>query len=300
MDAKERADENAEPTGEETPQVYTVKKDVGGWRFSRRSFLSAAGATAAAAAVGSCGEPTAVVVMVTETASPVPETATLAPTAGAPEPTREGAPEPTSAEGQSSEPPTATQAPPAASTAEPTSTEAPAATPTPEPPRAEFVKDVTVPDGTNMRPNQSFTKTWRYRNNGTVPWGEGVKLVFVSGSVQGNTSNRMGGPDAVNVPNVAPGDQADISVNLVAPAAPGRYRSYWRLQLPNGEWLENNHYVEIVVPAPTKATTAVPTQPPPPTAPPCGCDGDCGCHGDCGCDDDCGCDKDAGHYWHPN
>ena len=30
-----------------------------------------------------------------------------------------------------------------------------------------FVADVTIPDNTNMKPGQSFTKTWRVRNNGT-------------------------------------------------------------------------------------------------------------------------------------
>jgi hypothetical protein len=289
MDAKERADENPEPTAEETPQVYTVKKDVSGWRFNRRAFLSAAGATAAAAAMAGCGGPEPVVVMVTETASPVPATATLAPT-------QEGVPAPTN----TAEADAATEAPQATPTAQPGSTKVPTATATPEAPEAEFVKDVTVPDGTNMRPNQAFTKTWRYRNSGTVPWGQGVKLVFVAGTISGYVSNRMGGPESVNVPNVAPGDDVDVSVNLVAPAAPGRYRGYWRLQLPNGAWLENNHYVEILVPAPTKTPTASPTAPPTPTTPACGCDGDCGCDKDCSCDKDCGCDNDAGHYWHPN
>jgi hypothetical protein len=110
----------------------------------------------------------------------------------------------------------------------------------------------------------------------------------------------MGGPDFVNVPNVQPGENVDVTVNLVAPARENRYRGYWRLQLPDGSWLAEQHYVEIVV---EREPTKTPTPPPIPsnTPPPaCGCDGDCGCHQDCGCDGDCGCKKDEGHYWHPN
>ncbi len=33
-----------------------------------------------------------------------------------------------------------------------------------------FVADVTIPDGTLMKPYQLFEKTWRIRNSGTVLW----------------------------------------------------------------------------------------------------------------------------------
>ena len=40
---------------EEEPQIYTVKKDMDGWQFNRRTFLTAAGATAAARALAGPG-----------------------------------------------------------------------------------------------------------------------------------------------------------------------------------------------------------------------------------------------------
>ena len=58
MTEEERKEEAA--ASEEEPQIYTVKKDMDGWQFNRRAFLTAAGATAAAAALGTaaaCGEP---------------------------------------------------------------------------------------------------------------------------------------------------------------------------------------------------------------------------------------------------
>jgi hypothetical protein len=35
---------------------------------------------------------------------------------------------------------------------------------------------------------------------------------------------------------------------MVAPASPGTYRSYWRLQDPDGEFFGDQAYVRIIVP----------------------------------------------------
>lgn len=284
-------EEREEEQFEEKPEVYTVKKDLTGWKFNRRSFLAVAGAAAAVAAAGTvtgCNEPTPqeqiVVVEVVATPSYTPPPAGPSPIPPAPQvPTSPPPPGPTEAMRPSDTPPVSTRAP----TFTPT--------PVPDKPRAEFVKDVTIPDGTEMRPGQRFTKTWRYRNSGNVPWGEGVQLVFVEGTIQGYASHPMAGPEAVSVPNVAPGNTVDISVNLVAPDKPGRYRSYWRLRLPNGDWLENNHYVEIVVKLPATAT------PPPTPTTACECVGHTGCQ----CDGHCAQHAEPKptrekHYWHPN
>ncbi|HSO27414.1 MAG TPA: NBR1-Ig-like domain-containing protein [Anaerolineales bacterium] len=94
--------------------------------------------------------------------------------------------------------------------------------------RAEFVADVTVPDGEGFNPNESFTKTWRLQNVGTTTWTNAFSLVFVSGAPMGGTS--------VNLPQeVAPNGTVDISVNLTAPADPGNYRGYWSLQNADGQ-----------------------------------------------------------------
>jgi hypothetical protein len=249
---EEEPEEREEPkegqVTEEEPEVYAVKKDMNGWQFNRRAFLAAAGATAAVAAVGtvaSCGSatdelavgPRTVVVEVTATPSPAAEaTETLIP--------------------RTSPAATATEAPIPTETAIPTETPTPTKTPTatlsptPAVPKAKFIKDITIPDGTVMKPGQAFTKTWRFQNVGAVPWGEGVKLVFVEGEQKGFDSKKMGGPDSVDVPNVAPGKTVDVSVNLVAPEKLGHYRSYWRLKLGSGAWLENTHYAEIFVASP--------------------------------------------------
>ena len=83
--------------------------------------------------------------------------------------------------------------------------------------RAQFISDVTVPDGTRFNPGATFTKTWRLRNIGTCTWTTGYSMVF-------NSGNQMGGPASVPMPSsVAPGQNVDVSVNLTAPNTAGHY-----------------------------------------------------------------------------
>jgi len=123
---------------------------------------------------------------------------------------------------------------------------------------ARWVADVTVPDNTVIAPGTPFVKTWRVRNSGTCAWGPGTRLIFVSGTP-------MGDP-AADVPALAPGAQADVSVNLTAPAAPGTYRANYQFQAPDGTRFGPVIWVQIVVPGtPTLSPAPVCT---PPACPP--------------------------------
>jgi hypothetical protein len=117
---------------------------------------------------------------------------------------------------------------PATNTPMPTSTPAPTATTASYCDWAAFVKDVTVPDGTDMQPDETFTKTWRLRNRGTCTWTPDYMLVFSGGSQLSETT-------AVRLPTyVAPGQTVDVSVLLTAPYIPGEHTSYWMLRNPSG------------------------------------------------------------------
>ena len=95
--------------------------------------------------------------------------------------------------------------------------------------QAEFVADVTVPDGTPFTPGTKFTKTWRVKNVGTSTWTTDYALVFVRGE-------RLGGPDRQTLPtSVPPGQTVDISVELTAPANFGTLTSFWMFRNPSGE-----------------------------------------------------------------
>lgn len=129
-------------------------------------------------------------------------------------------------------------------TSAPTNTGVPSATPTQDDcDAADFVTDVTVPDGTDFSPGESFTKTWRLRNVGSCTWTTDYDLVFISG-------NAMGGPASQALTaNVAPGSTVDISVDLTAPASNGDYRGDWKLRNAGGVvfGLPDTFYVEIDV-----------------------------------------------------
>ncbi|MDP2777641.1 MAG: NBR1-Ig-like domain-containing protein, partial [Anaerolineales bacterium] len=88
---------------------------------------------------------------------------------------------------------------------------------------AQFIADVTIPDGTNFTAGTAFTKTWRLKNIGSCAWNSSdVSLIFVSGE-------RMGAPTSVALPTtVNPGQTVDISVNMTAPSAAGHYFGYYK------------------------------------------------------------------------
>jgi murein DD-endopeptidase MepM/ murein hydrolase activator NlpD len=156
-------------------------------------------------------------------------------------------------------------------TAEPTITLSPVpSTPTVLPSacdRAEFVGDITIPNGTVMAPAATFTKTWRLKNLGPCDWTTSYQLVYFSGEPMGTMYS------APFTQNVAVGQTVDISINLAAPNAPGSYRGYWMFRNSNGANFgigpEANEpwFVEIVVSGPTLPPSLTPTFPPPSPTP---------------------------------
>jgi hypothetical protein len=91
---------------------------------------------------------------------------------------------------------------------------------------AQFITDVTIPDGTIMTPNQAFVKKWRIKNIGSCVW-TGFSLVFDSG-------DSMGGPATKVISALNPGQEVDLEVSLTAPATVGVYRGYWRINTNGG------------------------------------------------------------------
>jgi len=139
-----------------------------------------------------------------------------------------------------------------------TNTQVPPSTFTPVPPsptntpipcdHISWGKDITIPDGTQMVPGETFTKIWRLRNTGSCTWTSGYALVFESGDA-------MGAPVAIQLTTgiVAPGQEIDVSVVLVAPDTAGAYQGNFKLRNPSGIvfGLGNDStpfWVKIVVP----------------------------------------------------
>ncbi len=130
-------------------------------------------------------------------------------------------------------------------------------TPTLFPNKADFIDDVTVPDGTVFSPGQAFTKTWRLKNAGSSTWTSDYSILYLTGQEMGLKSAPLG-------KLVPPGESVDVSVNLTAPAIPGTYRSYWKLLTPQGNLFgvgplaDEPFYVDIQVVLPTPTPTLAP------------------------------------------
>jgi uncharacterized protein YkwD len=120
---------------------------------------------------------------------------------------------------------------------------------------AQFVTDVTIPDGSNLTPGFSFTKTWRLMNAGNCTWTTAFKLVYAGGDL-------MGAVGAVPFPHdITPGEQVDITLELIAPQQPGTYQGYWMLKNAQGQVFgigpnaDDAFWVKIVVPSSRDITT---------------------------------------------
>lgn len=84
------------------------------------------------------------------------------------------------------------------------------------------------PDGTIIKPGESFIKSWSLQNTGTCTWDSTYKLVYWDGDL-------IGGAVSYPLPEVvAPGETKAIPILLQAPATEGQYRGYWRLKSPWG------------------------------------------------------------------
>lgn len=90
---------------------------------------------------------------------------------------------------------------------------------------AQFIADVTIPDGTSFAPGTAFKKTWRLKNIGTCAWNStDVSLIYDSGQNMG-TATSYALPTTVN-----PGQTVDITVDMTAPSAAGHYFGYYKFK----------------------------------------------------------------------
>ena len=120
-----------------------------------------------------------------------------------------------------------------------------------------YVKDVTIPDKTQVTPGQSFTKTWLVANTGSCAWESGFTFNVVGGDA-------MGGVAVTLNQSVEPGRQYEFSVPMVAPTGKtGELKGTWRLADANGNFFGDGVYVLVQVgnaaPAQTGTPTATPT-----------------------------------------
>jgi hypothetical protein len=108
---------------------------------------------------------------------------------------------------------------------------------------AVLLRDVTIPDETVLKTGEKFTKTWEFQNMGTCPW-LNYTLKFAAG-------DQMSAPLSAPIALTLPDTKVEISVDLVAPATPGKYTGYFTLNNVDGKDVpigtEKTFWVKIVV-----------------------------------------------------
>jgi hypothetical protein len=117
--------------------------------------------------------------------------------------------------------------------------------------RAGF-DDETIPDGTVIAANTSFTKTWTLKNTGACAWDANYALVFTKGDAMGAPATKQ-----LTSGTVAPGQTIQVSVDLKAPAKAGTSRAEFKLRnaagvlFGIGDGGTGPFWVEIKVPGTT-------------------------------------------------
>jgi len=104
----------------------------------------------------------------------------------------------------------------------------------------QFISDVNYPPGAHVPVGQSFTKTWKVKNTGNVPWTTSYNFAYVSGDQMKDTSSI-----AVSA-EVSPGSTANLNLGLKAPSRPDTYTGYWRMKDENGNFFGDTLKVQIV------------------------------------------------------
>jgi next-to-BRCA1 protein 1 len=103
-----------------------------------------------------------------------------------------------------------------------------------------FVRDVTIPAGTVVKPGESFTKTWKVANSGTCKWIFYYQLLHLGGEKFSYSTTRL-------QKGIEVGKWFEISIELQAPRSPGSYSGYWKLSDGEGHMFGVTLGVSIVV-----------------------------------------------------
>jgi hypothetical protein len=122
-----------------------------------------------------------------------------------------------------------------------TSSPSPEVTPTPACSNIlAFAADLSIPDGTIVKPGEQLEKRWQVRNSGTCNWDNTYRVGLIAGPA-------LGVPEKQALFPARSGTEAKIRMLFTAPAEPGTYRSAWQAIDPSGEPFGDPFFIEIVV-----------------------------------------------------
>lgn len=104
-----------------------------------------------------------------------------------------------------------------------------------------YIDDVTIPDGTQMKAGEVFTKTWLVQNIGGCAWRPGFTFQHVGG-------DKMRGETVTLTEAIPTGAKREVSVRLVVPSGfNGLIQSSWRMADEFGVFFGDTLSVNIQV-----------------------------------------------------
>lgn len=89
-----------------------------------------------------------------------------------------------------------------------------------------YIGDITIPDGTNVKPGTAIDKQWQVENKGSCNWDYRYSLRLKSGESMG-AENRQALYPAIS------GSQFILQIRFISPIEPGTYQSVWQAYNPN-------------------------------------------------------------------
>lgn len=108
--------------------------------------------------------------------------------------------------------------------------------------KAAYSADVTIPDGTIVKPGSTVTKIWAIKNIGDTVWKTAYRLAYLDGLKDAKEMLY------VHLPNdVKPGSSVQVTVIFTAPSSTGTHYSYWRLVNSDGQLFGEEMSMKIVV-----------------------------------------------------
>jgi hypothetical protein len=104
----------------------------------------------------------------------------------------------------------------------------------------KYLEDVSIPDGTVVRPGETLDKQWRVENTGTCNWDGQYRLLLIAGQSLGTRDEGALFP-------ARSGTQAVIRLVFTAPDTPDTYRSAWQAHDAQGNAFGEPFFIEVVV-----------------------------------------------------
>jgi len=116
---------------------------------------------------------------------------------------------------------------------------------------ASLISEATVPNRTDFKPDDTFTKTWRLINTGTCEWNGDFKIAYVSGNYFGSDTTKIR-------QRVGVGITADVSLEMTAPSGvSGTVVSNWQMVSDTGLLFGPLLTVSILLPGTNATATSV-------------------------------------------